>query len=189
MKFSDVMIDIETLGTDPKAVVLSVGLVAFNLGGDTKPVKTEIRFGQKQFREEQKRVGRKVDQGTVRWWKKQSEEAKAIFHQTNVVDMDHACRSITHFFGQNTDERNVRVWGNGAGFDNVIVGSLLTDFGYSQPWKFWNDRCHRTFKSQFKALVPEIEFTGVPHNAADDAEHQVKVLQAIHSRLVEWGAA
>lgn len=184
-KFTDVMIDIETLDTKASAVVLSIGLVAFDRHDpERKPVKLTIDMGQKQFRDEQKRFGRTQDNGTVRWWKKQSEKAKNVFQRGNVTDCSHGCAVLVKFFHDNTDGNHVKVWGNGSDFDNVIVASFLDTFGYSTPWKFWNNRCHRTMKSEFGHVdTLSIPFTGVQHNAADDAAHQVKQLHAIYQSL------
>ena len=183
-KFTDVMCDIETLNTVASATVLSIGLVAFDRHNpDRKPVKLTINMGQKQFRDEQKRFGRTQNADTVRWWKKQSAQAKEVFQRANVTNCEHACTVLIKFFNDNTDPRNVKMWGNGSDFDNVIVADFLTTFGHQVPWKFWNNRCHRTMKSEFKHLLPNIEFTGVQHNAADDAHHQVKQLWAIYGGL------
>lgn len=74
---------------------------------------------------------------------------------------------------------DVKVWGNGADFDNVILGSAYRRLGKSIPWAFYNSRCYRTVKS----LQPgcRIERAGTHHNALDDAKSQALHLMRLLS--------
>jgi len=69
---------------------------------------------------------------------------------------------------------NVRVWGNGAAFDNVILASAYRQANITQPWLFWNDRCYRTVKALSPAVT--MQRNGTHHNALDDAESQARHL-------------
>lgn len=81
----------------------------------------------------------------------------------------------------------VRIWGNGADFDNVILASVYKRIGMEQPWLYRNNRCYRTLK----ALHPEIpiERVGTHHNAVDDAESQARHLLAIMRSINQQKAA
>ena len=72
---------------------------------------------------------------------------------------------------------DLRVWSNGAGFDNVVLSSAFRRIGMEQPWPFRNDRCYRTMKAQH----PEVKMqrVGTHHNAVDDAESQARHLMAM----------
>jgi exodeoxyribonuclease VIII len=80
------------------------------------------------------------------------------------------------------NDDNLRVWGNGANFDNVILRNALDRYGYSALWKYSNDRCFRTMKN----ILPKIEATraGTYHNALDDAIYQVNYLQMAVAKVL-----
>ena len=62
------MIDLETLGTKPDCVVLTLGAIKFNPYKQTEPDKgLYIRLNV----DEQTKMGRSVDDGTLEWWGKQ----------------------------------------------------------------------------------------------------------------------
>ncbi len=183
---TDAMVDIETLDTRPSAVVLSIGVVLFNRREQTVPMKKlNLKFGKKEFRDEQILMGRTVDKDTVLWWKKQEPAAKKLFKEANVESVTDALQKLTEFLTQG--ETNFLVWGNGASFDNTIVVSLYESFGMEAPWKFWNDRCFRTFKGEHGHIArPPTMFAGIKHDALDDARQQALYLQAIYAELQKY---
>ena len=62
------MIDLETLGTKPDCVVLTLGAIKFNPYTQTEPDKgLYIRLDV----DEQTKMGPSVDDGTLEWWGKQ----------------------------------------------------------------------------------------------------------------------
>ena len=110
-----------------------------------------------------------MDASTVLWWLKQSDAARAAFDRGG----EHIAVALQQFAGwmENRAKRDdVRVWGNGAAFDNVILASAYRRSGTPQPWQFWNDRCYRTVKAQYPAV--KMQRNGTHHNAVDDAESQ-----------------
>lgn len=183
--YTDAMIDIETLDTRPSAVVISIGVVLFNRREPAVKMKElNLKFGKKEFRDEQIMMGRTVDKSTVAWWKKQEPAAKTIFKKANVESVHDALGKLTAFLSQG--DTNYLVWGNGAAFDNTIVMSLYESFGEEAPWKFWNDRCFRTFKGEHGHITRPPAFEGVKHDAVDDARQQARYLQAIYQELQKY---
>lgn len=76
----------------------------------------------------------------------------------------------------------MRVWGNGAAYDNVLLRGAYQRLYMPLPWEWRNDRCFRTLR---KAL-PHVEAPtreGTAHHALDDARHQalhaVRLLRAL----------
>ena len=69
---NDVMIDIETLGTDPGSVILSIGAVEFDL----KTGKTGEEFYQWIDLESSSNKGFSVSAGTIKWWMMQNKKAR-----------------------------------------------------------------------------------------------------------------
>lgn len=182
---TDAMVDIETLDTRPSAVVLSIGVVLFNRRNPDVPFKElNLKFGKKEFRDEQIMMGRTVDKETVRWWKGQDAEARKLFNQANVSSVTEALEKLSTFIL--AEKVNLLIWGNGANFDNVIVASMYDSFGMEAPWKFWNDRCFRTFKGEHGHIARPPAFEGVKHDAVDDARQQALYLQAMYTELQKY---
>lgn len=183
--YTDAMADIETLDTRPSAVVISIGVVLFNRREPKVKMKElNLKFGKKEFRDEQIMMGRTVDKETVAWWKGQEPDAKRIFKQANVTSMEDALNKLTAFLTQG--DTNYLIWGNGSDFDNTIITSLYESFGMQAPWKFWNNRCFRTFKGEHGHITRPPEFQGVKHDAVDDARQQALYLQAIYAELQKY---
>lgn len=172
------MLDIETLGQGPYSVVLSVGAVAFD--------KDKIISHKEWFLnvEEQIRQGRRIDYDTVKWWMKQSDEARQIFQTTMISSLIYFCKELTTFFDFNCGPDG-RIWGNGASFDIPIIETLyLKTMNDTLPWKFWHHRCYRTVKAQF-GIEKGVVFEGVKHGALSDSMHQAKCLQKLFQQRPE----
>lgn len=157
----DVMIDLETLGVDPGCVILSIGAVSFKTAVPTA-------FYQRISRLHSLEEGFVEDEDTVEWWSKQDSEVRreaygGIHHPVEVLE------NFSKYLQSLGDE--VRIWGNGANFDNVILAAAYKKLGLPVPWKFWNDRCYRTLKNLYPKL-PVPPFYGAKHNALNDALHQ-----------------
>jgi len=76
------------------------------------------------------------------------------------------------------------VWGNDPAFDCVILEDLYrTLWSCDAPWRFYNRRCVRTYRSLPGAeLVPRAMPT-VAHDPLADAIAQAQHVCAIHAKL------
>jgi exodeoxyribonuclease VIII len=121
-----------------------------------------------------------VDGDTLAWWLKQSDDARLpIANQTGkYTDMMQGFHDWVRKLGKVDG-----VWGNGATFDNVILGEGFRRINMSQPWPFWADKCYRTIKSLPIAKSVPLQRTGVHHNALDDAKSQAQHLIDINSAI------
>lgn len=163
---SHLMLDFETLGTNPNAVVLSLGAVIF----DAKEIKKSHYW---TFNiEEQIKGGRSVSPDTVMWWIGRGDKAKEVFKQCKElgISLEHFVGEFAQFLSQEVD---LKVWGNAATFDVTIIEDILELMGQPLPWKYFNQRCYRTAKLYFDH---KIAFEGTQHNALDDAKFQAKNL-------------
>lgn len=172
----DVMIDLETLDTRPSTVILSVGAVRFDLEqpdviGDTFHVHIDIDTCLA--------AGRTVSGSTLLWWLDQDDDARKKISCADRVPLRDALLSLSTFIGPKD-----RVWGNGAGFDNVILSDAYRSLNLEQPWRYWGDMCYRTLKNLYRH-VPRPELVGVAHDALDDAVFQARHLQLIYQRIKE----
>lgn len=175
MKFNEknVMIDLETLSTAPNALILSIGLVDFDItkGGINNDAHIRIRYEDKAAAEDFD-----IDPDTVLWWFQQSDQAREAL----LVDpecLHDALISIEEFIPKDAD-----VWGNGSDFDNVILANAYRSYGYPSPWHFSQNRCFRTVKNLFPE-VKHTSVTGVEHNALDDAINQAAHLFKIYKHI------
>lgn len=165
------MLDIETMGTGSYAAIVSIGAVKFdpNLDGFLNHA-----FSQGVSLASSMKAGLRVDADTINWWLRQDRAAVDAATIQIAVDLDEALLGFAQWYGE---DDSIPVWGNGAGFDNVILGNAYKAVGLDQPWSYKADRCFRTLRSLAPA-VPRPEH-GVAHNALDDAIAQAKWLQAI----------
>lgn len=165
----DVMLDLETMGNGPQAAIIAIGAVEFDI--PTQSIGE--RFYTVIDLESAVACGGVIDASTVLWWLKQSDAARAAFDRGG----DHIAVALHQFsgwMGNRAPRDEVRVWGNGAAFDNVILASAYRRNATLRPWQFWNDRCYRTVKAQYPAV--EMQRSGTHHNAVDDAESQARHL-------------
>jgi hypothetical protein len=162
-----VMLDLETLGTEPGSVIVAIGAVRFNRLAVGKQF--YIRVDAQSCME----AGLKLDVSTVLWWLKQSDEARLELCKEGVP----LAAALQQFTGFLEADEDVEMWGNGAAFDNTLLAAAYKAMHLTPPWAFWNDRCYRTIR----ALNPEIKATrtGTHHNALDDARTQAEHLIAI----------
>lgn len=166
-KYTDVMIDIETLGRVAGCAVLSIGAVTFNrMTGEIGDI-----FYVCMGAENARKYG-EVDPDTLDWWMKQSEQAKKdAFNGT--ADPVEAAKSFASWLSVND-----LPWGNGSVFDITILEAWFKATGVAVPWKFWNIRDVRTAVDLCGVDVKQFPREGTYHNALDDAIHQVKYVSA-----------
>jgi exodeoxyribonuclease VIII len=186
----NVMLDLETLSTLPNAAIVSIAAVYFDpltgeLGKEFErsiTLKSAMEFGL-------------VDGKTLAWWMKQSDAARQIFNEEQCTDLKSALYAFCNWLTMNSNSLkggtpNVQIWGNGATFDNVILSSAYDSINFKKPWPYSGDRDVRTLVELGKTLRgidPRniITFAGTPHNALDDAKHQVKYVSEIFKALAK----
>ena len=175
----NLMLDLETLGTRPGCVILSIGAVFFDieegLGAEFHAVVSRV---------ESEKAGLLVSQDTVDWWDKQSDEAKTTLHEASSEeawapkDVFAAFNGFLQTYG---DPKKVLIWGNGADFDNVLLLAAYEKVGCAVGWGNYNNRCYRTLKNLRRGI--KLERQGTYHNALDDAKtqatHTIQLLKAI----------
>ncbi len=170
--------DLETLGTNGDAVVVSIGAIMF----DAENI-AENGFYAVLDIDDQVARGRKLNPGTVKWWMQQSEAARRVFTEKGrpVISVLDDFRA---YVGYNEPGEGVKMWGNGADFDCVILGSLHDTFGMKKPWSYSNNRCFRTLKNiaQLEVGLGTPPREGVHHNALHDAVYQAKCAQVYFKR-------
>ena len=122
---TEVVLDIETMGTQHDAVVVSVGMVRILWDTELNEwvVPSEgssyslymVLDATKQFQNH-----RSVDTGTMKWWADQRSGVSDVLQKAFLVtgELSRQCTSIIQFV---REINNTRVWGNGPNFDNKIL--------------------------------------------------------------------
>ncbi|EFM7411095.1 exonuclease [Escherichia coli] len=174
------MIDLETMGKNPDAPIISIGAIFFDpQTGDMGP-----EFSKTIDLET---AGGVIDRDTIKWWLKQSREAQSAI-MTDEIPLDDALLQLREFIDENSGEFFVQVWGNGANFDNTILRRSYERQGIPCPWRYYNDRDVRTIVDLGKAIDFDartaIPFEGERHNALDDARYQAKYVSVIWQKLI-----
>ncbi|WP_105495985.1 exonuclease, partial [Escherichia coli] len=174
------MIDLETMGKNPDAPIISIGAIFFDpQTGDMGPEFSKTI--------DLDTAGGVIDRDTIKWWLKQSREAQSAL-LTDEILLDDALLQLREFIDENSGEFFVQAWGNGANFDNVILRRSYERQGIPCPWRYCNDRDVRTIVELGKAIDFDartaIPFEGERHNALDDARHQAKYVSAIWQKLI-----
>lgn len=167
---SHAMIDIETLGTKPGCVVLSIGAVLFDPFGKTVGMYPFYRNISKQSCVD---IGLTEDPGTVKWWSEQSDEAKnhLLDHQVHIIS---AMSDLQVWCVENGVDR---VWCQGATFDAPILQDVFERLDIQTPWHFSCVRDTRTVYDLFGLDQKTLPRVGIYHNALDDAIFQVIAVQ------------
>lgn len=181
MAFDHVEIDLETLGTLPGSVILSIGAVLFD---PTKPV--EECLGKEFYcvvsKADSLAHGLSFSQDTLDWWMKQSPEARQVLTDADSEEKADTLLDALSMLSQFITP-GMKVWSNGANFDQPLLDVAYSKIGQAIPWKFWNSRCHRTIMGlhpNAKSLMPK---NTCAHNALEDAKTQAKHLVIVANAL------
>ena len=169
------MLDLETLGTGPNALILSIGAVKFNLKNLTLGEQFHVSVDLDTLRTDA--YGFDIDPGTVKWWmaaeRQPGRDALAAAPKTDLPSM---LEGFALWMGEDNF-----VWGNGSSFDNVVLRNAYEKLGMEPPWPYWKDRCYRTVKNLAPDLL--IQRLGSHHSALDDARSQATHMLALFSKL------
>ncbi|HAZ4748140.1 TPA: exonuclease, partial [Escherichia coli] len=174
------MIDLETMGKNPDAPIISIDAIFFDpQTGDMGP-----EFSKTIDLET---AGGVIDRDVIKRWLKQSREAQSAI-MTDEIPLDDALLQLREFIDENSGEFFVQVWGNGANFENTILRRSYERQGIPCPWRYYNDRDVRTIVELGKAIDFDartaIPFEGERHNALDDARYQAKYVSVIWQKLI-----
>lgn len=166
MIYTDVMLDLETMGKKSSSAIVSIGAIEFNI--DTG--KTGRSFYSVVDLQSCLDLGLKVNASTIYWWLQQSEAARK-----RICEKGEHIQKVLGDFNLWMSEcvYKVRIWGNGARFDIGILDDAYEVCNLKTPWYFRSEMDVRTlvaFKPEIKANMP---FIGVEHDPIDDCKYQI----------------
>lgn len=170
-----IMLDLETLGTKPGSVILSIGAVLF----DPKTGELGEEFSACISLISSREAGLTVDPNTEAWWDKQSDDARSVLLGAKNPVCPTLTQVLTLFKSwvqeHSIEKQNRLIWGNGASFDVPLLEAAYEAVGLTPPWNYWGSMCFRTMKNLYRDVVPPPR-EGTHHNALDDAKHQAQHL-------------
>lgn len=178
------MIDLETMAKSARAVVASIGAVAFDpWGADTLNARGRVFHMRLRM---DKQPGREFDGDIVAWWLRQSERARSSL-LIDQVPPHAALHGLASFYRENKVEV---VWAYGASFDHSVLADLwdwatqeeeILDgapghFAIGEyPIHYRHRHCARTLCAA--AGVQRPPSLGIEHSALDDALLQAEWLR------------
>lgn len=174
------MVDIETLGTGNRAVILSIAAVEFDLATGT----TGDYFYDSIDLKSSLDLSREIDADTIQWWFKQSAEAReCLFNGTDFLTvLDNFKHYVEAFIADLAMlGKDPQVWCNGINFDFAILKNALSN---NTPWPYWSERDVRTIVSLNPSIKEAMPFNGTQHNALHDCYHQIKYCSATYQFLL-----
>lgn len=168
-----IMLDLETWGTRPGDIIVSIGAVKFD------GVNILDRFHVGIDPKTAEAVGLKSQASTLEWWlDDERAEARKAWHALEKVDIAVALDGFGMWYTEGEESPGqTPVWGNGSTFDNVLLRAAYGACGMTYPAPFYLDWCYRSVKSQRPDI--RLERVGVHHSAVDDAESQARHLQKL----------
>ena len=168
------MIDLETLGTEPGAAILSIGAVAFDAQG------VRERFYVNVDALSCHKAGLQTDPATVRWWMDQatSNPAAVAALRRRALRLPVALELLAVWLRDYSPKADMDVWANSPAFDCALLKNAYSRVNMPLPWKYYRERDYRTIRelNRYEVILPDAH---VAHDALADAEYQVKMLLAI----------
>ena len=168
------MLDLETLGTRPECVILTIGAVKFD------PFKSEVADSGLYLRldvDEQLAQGREVQEDTLQWWMNQAEDVREeAIGEGGRVSIESFYKELNRFMvGVNN------IWAQGPVFDIAILENIYRQYGWPTPWQFWQIRDSRTLFGVHGD--PRVKGRAGHHNALADCVYQAQGVQQVYNKL------
>lgn len=187
----DISIDLETIGTGSCAGIIALGAVRFDRNKTCqKFTDPRDRFYVNFDIERTFRQGL-CDTSDIKafsFWLSQPKEAQEAL-LSKPERLKDGLRQFAHWIREvhwgRSIAADVRVWGNGNTFDNVILRNAYDAVKVRVPWGWKQDMDMRTLMHVAEQMMhlPVIPRVGTHHNALDDAMYQANKIQAVLTRL------
>lgn len=176
--YTDIMLDIETLDTTPRAAVLSIAAVAFNRNALLEDSQRLPYF----YRRCKPGFGKyNTSYGTFEFWMKQSDAARqALF--VDAWDMVPTLYGLEEFYQLNV-EPGANVWCLPGSFDLPILENAFHVEHVKVPWKYDAVACLRTVYKLAGITKEDRVPPTLAHDALSDAISQIETLRKALQRI------
>lgn len=189
----EMMIDLETMDTEPSSVVLSIGAVIWETGQmpDDGPLQWQVgehcEFMRTLDIQAQLDRGRTISERTMLWWMQQDKDAQA--------EAFASVRTPIHQVMQQFDDFALRAkglgvnafWASPSTFDFPIWEDLSKMAGVTEPWHYRQVRDVRTVVAEASYSAnshkPIVPIVGKPHMPVTDCLWQIDLLTAARNKI------
>jgi hypothetical protein len=182
--------DVETLGVESDAVILSMALIHFD--PDSNPSFDDLMknafFVKIDAQDQIVRLRRSIEKSTMEWWSKQCLNVKIASlkpSEEHDVKAEDAIEKMRLYVKQFPDYANQTVWARGS-LDQVVLDSLVKKVGAEPIFNFnkWRDvRTAVDFLTGSSNGYCEVDYEGfnpslhvTKHNPIDDCAYDVMML-------------
>jgi hypothetical protein len=159
-----IMLDIETLGTQPGCMITQIAACRFNATDITAEVSWNIDITTWGH-------GFHIDAATLVW----AINKGVPIIRPNSVTAFAAIESLAAWIsGQTVSANTMEIWANSPAFDCDILALAMRKFDITCPWRYWQLRDVRTeLRKQ-----PRRRGADVSHDALQDCRDQIRDLYA-----------
>lgn len=160
-------LDLETLSTSKRAVILTVGIVRLT------PIPNVDRndFYHTIAIDEQTKLGREISADTLDWWMDQPRELWKQARE-NQLHPSQVARLLVDFLNEGLNAADeYAVWTKGPAFDGAIVEDFLAQF-HPNGDKAFSYRAHRDVRTLEMLTSKKVPRFDGAHHALIDAYHQ-----------------
>jgi hypothetical protein len=186
----DVMLDIETLGTEPGAPIVAIGALRFDRDAkdlsDAEPFYRVLSMAGGHLL---------VDTKTLCWWMLQGDQARnAIFGESAQQSAVGRAVMLTDLSNFLSTREVRRLWSNGPMFDERMIREAVrgldlelpgyrtsrccrTKYDDARTW--WGNDCERRLAEAAIRRIPKIGHLS-KHHALGDCWRQASAIQEIH---------
>ncbi len=172
MKYTHIMVDLETMSLQDDAAIMSIGAVPFCPVEGLAP--EAEWFHEKCSLRDNEDAGRHVDGKTVEWWLTQDPEAQLELIRGPRKTFGRMIQLFQNWLMMNNSVSPKFVWAMPPTFDIVILKNAFAQVGRPWPFKYNKVRDVRTLLDV--AGLDRLEFEGVPHRADHDAAYQARMV-------------
>lgn len=188
----DIVLDLETLGTNNSPVITQIGAVAFDITTGKKVREFMLNVSIDSCL----KAGLKVDGSTIKWWLTQSKEVRdEVYGSEKEVTISKALNAFRDWvtaLSNDTNKSNIYLWGNGILADNTWIKGANEALNIPEYLSYQNHRDVRTLlelaaikiDSPKSIITNQIQSDGNHHNALSDAQWAAKLITACWNLIV-----
>lgn len=181
-----IMLDLETLGIQENAVILSAGAVKFDLDmadtWDTLNVESRSFYATIDVDEQIHGLFRQVEKATADWWDQQPQQAKDAVFKVETFPVQDFIEAFNGFC-----EGAKYLWARGIGFDCNKLRHLYHQTAKPFPFKYNKEMDCRTaqliLQPTTEVVIPQ---DLIAHHALTDAQKQTLELQSWIRSKGQW---
>lgn len=180
-KWEHLMIDLETFGNKPGAVITEIAAVPFNW--NNKNVKAEDSFYMKINLQSALKAGLKIQADTLVWWAQQDLTVyKKMMDQKDAKAIGEVLYEFRGYL-QSLYPSTLKVWGNSNRFDLGLLQAAYDTQSQDIPWYFRNERDVRTLVDLYPEIKQNHTWIGTLHNPIDDCLNQIDYVVEIKNKI------